>query len=250
MLHMPAERAPEQNLAGETAVVTGASSGIGRAIAFELAARGASLCLLGRRTEVLEALQLPLAQKARKRIYGVDLQVLSQIDAAVESLARDAAEPTILVHSAGIIEIGACDEAPLADFDRQLNVNLRAPYALSRALLPALKRQRGQIVFINSSAGVSAVPQAGAYSATKHALRGLADSLRAEVNGIVRVASVFTGMTATPMQRALHAAKGRPYHPEALIQPQDVAAVVGHLLSLPRTVEVTAVHMRPAQPPA
>jgi NADP-dependent 3-hydroxy acid dehydrogenase YdfG len=60
---------------------------------------------------------------------------------------------------------------------------------------------------------------------------------------------VFTGTTATPMQQSLHAAKGRAYAPENLIQPQDVATVVAHVLSLPRTVEVTNIHMRPASPP-
>jgi NADP-dependent 3-hydroxy acid dehydrogenase YdfG len=84
---------------------------------------------------------------------------------------------------------------------------------------------------------------------SKHGLKGLADSLRTEVNGQVRVTSVFTGTTATPMQQSLHAAKGRVYAPESLIQPQDVASVVAHVLSLPLTVEVTDIHMRPASPP-
>jgi NADP-dependent 3-hydroxy acid dehydrogenase YdfG len=96
---------------------------------------------------------------------------------------------------------------------------------------------------------VSAVPGSSQYSATKHALRALADSLREEVYGQVRVTSVFTGNTATPMQAWLHAAKRRAYAPENLIQPEDVASVVCHVLSLPGTVELTAIHMRPAVPP-
>ena len=239
----------EASLAGEVAVVTGASSGIGRAIAVELAARGASLCLLGRRSDALAEMELPLSGAASKRIYQVDLAMRGQIEGAAERLAKDGAEPSILVHSAGIIALGAWEHASLEDFDRQMNVNVRAPYALTQALLPGLRRRRGQIVFINSSAGASAVPESGQYSATKHALSALADSLRAEVNGIVRVTSVFAGTTATPMQRALHAARSRTYRPELLIQPEDVAAVVGQLLTLPRTAEVTAVHMRPAEPP-
>lgn len=244
-----ARRPFAESLAGETAVVTGASSGIGRAIAAELAARGASLCLLGRRDALLEEMALPLGRGAWKRVFRVDLAAETDVVEATHRLTQEGVEPSILVHSAGVIALGSCERASLADFDRQWNVNVRAPYALTQALLEGLKRRSGQVVFINSSAGVSAVPESGQYSATKHALSALADALRGEVNGIVRVASVFTGTTATPMQSALHAAKGRPYRPETLLQPEDVAAVVGQLLSLPRTAEVTAVHMRPAAPP-
>lgn len=248
------DRAPvaptEHTLAGRTALVTGASSGIGRAIAVELAARGASLCLIGRRPAALAEIELPLAGGARKWIYPVDLASAAQMEELADRLGADRAAPDILVHSAGIIALGALEDAGIEEFDRQLNVNVKAPYLLTRMLLGGLKQRRGQIIFINSSAGVNAVAGSGQYSATKHALRALADSLRAEVNGQVRVTSVFTGTTATPMQRALHAAKGRTYRPEALIQPEDVAAVVAHVLSLPRTVELTDIHLRPAQPPA
>jgi NADP-dependent 3-hydroxy acid dehydrogenase YdfG len=250
IFNAPAAPPLAQTLAGQTALITGASSGIGRAIAVELAARGASLCLLGRRPAVLQDIASRLAPDACKWVYRTDLVDSEEIEKLRGSLARDGAEPTILVHSAGVIALGPLEQASLADFDRQLNVNVRAPYALTQALLGGLKARRGQIVFINSSAGVSAVPGSGQYSATKHALRALADSLRAEVNGQVRVTSVFTGATATPMQRSLHAAKGRAYAPETLIQAEDVAAVVVHVLSLPRTVELTDIHMRPAQPPA
>ena len=238
------------DLAGRMAVVTGASSGIGRAIAEELAGRGASICLVGRRPEILGAIAPRMDRGARKLIYQIDLG----IDAAVESLPghllRDGGEVDILVHSAGVISLGAMEQASIDAFDRQININLRAPYRLTQALLAQLKSRRGQIVFINSSAGVSASPGSGAYSVSKHGLKGLADSLRAEVNGQVRVTSVFTGTTATPMQQSLHAAKGRAYSPESLIQPADVASVVANLLSLPRTVEVTDIHMRPAMPPS
>ena len=239
----------EADLRGRLAVVTGASSGIGRAIAEELAARGASLCLVGRRPEKLNVIAPRMDGGARKLVYKVDLEVDAGIERLPGDLLRDGAEVDILVHSAGIILLGSTGNAPIADFDRQMNINLRGPYRLTQALLPQLKSRRGQIVFINSSAGARAVPGSGAYSVSKHGLRGLADSLRGEINGIVRVTSVFTGTTATPMQRSLHAAKGRAYAPENLIQPADVASVVSHVLSLPQTVEVTEIHMRPAMSP-
>jgi NAD(P)-dependent dehydrogenase (short-subunit alcohol dehydrogenase family) len=236
-------------LAGQTAVVTGASGGIGRAIAEELARRGASLCVLGRRLETLRVVPPRPDGGARRLAYRVDLTVQTELERLIDELRRDLPAVDILVHSAGDIALGTVEQGAVEDFDRQIQINLRAPYRLTQALLPQLKARRGQIVFINSSAGTRAVPGSGAYSASKHGLKGLADSLRAEVSGQVRVTSVFTGTTATPMQASLHAAKGRPYAPEKLIQPADVAAVVGHVLALPRTVELTDIHMRPALPP-
>ena len=241
--------APAHGLVGRTALITGASSGIGRAIAEALAARGASLCLIGRRPDRLRSVA-PDSRQGMKSVYQVDLAEAADIESLAVKMADDGIAADILVHCAGVIALGNLEEAPLEEFDRQININLRAPYLLTRALLPQLKARRGQIIFINSTAGVNAVPGSGPYSAAKHGLAGLADSLRAEVSGQVRVTSVFTGSTATPMQASLHALKQRVYQPETLIQPEDVAFVVAHLLYLPATAELTAVHMRPAQPPA
>lgn len=238
-----------RKLAGKTAVVTGASSGIGRAIAVELAIHGASLCLLGRRPRVLSELGHRLGESARCMVYQVDLSSEEQIEKFAAGFERKGGKPDILVHSAGVIAIGAVESAPLEEFDRQLEINVRAPYLLTQLLLPALKTRRGQIVFVNSNAGLCATPGSGQYSASKHALTGLADSLRAEVKGQVRVMSVYAGSTATPMQAALHVSKGRAYRPELLIQAEDVASLVAHALTLPSTVEVTALHLRPAAPP-
>lgn len=243
-----ADASAGNSFAGRMAVVTGASSGIGRAIAEELAAHGASLCLLGRRPEALAEVAPHLSEGARKLIYQVDLSASEQIERFAAVLARDGGQADMLVHSAGVISVGALESASIADLDWQMNINLRAPYLLTRALLPALKSRRGQIVFINSSAGLHAVPGSSQYSASKHALKAIADSLRAEVSGQVRVLSVFTGTTATPMQASLHVAKGRAYHPDRLIQPRDVALLVVHALGLPRRIEVTSLSMRPAEP--
>ncbi len=238
-------QAPAPGFAGRTALVTGASSGIGRAIAQSLGEKGASLHLPGRRVAILEE----IAARGG-RAYRVDLGAAAEIEAFAAEFARGRAGLDLLIHSAGVIGAGAIDEVPAAELDRQWNINLRAPYLLTQKLLPLLKAAQGQVVFINSSAGARAVAGAAAYSAAKHGLRAFADSLRAEINPAgVRVLDVFVGKTATPMQAALHARAGRPYRPATLIQAEDVAAVVVHALGLPRTVEVTAVHLRPLRQP-
>lgn len=114
-----------------------------------------------------------------------------------------------------------------------------------------LKTRRGQIVFINSIAGIYAMPHVGQYAATQHALKAVTDSLRAEVNAAgVRFLSVYPGRTATPMQEAVHEREGRVYVPERLMQPEDVAAAVLSALGLPRTAEVTDLHIRPLVNPS
>jgi NADP-dependent 3-hydroxy acid dehydrogenase YdfG len=130
--------------------------------------------------------------------------------------------------------------------DKQYKTNVRAPYALTQALLPMLKAFQGQVVFINSSSALNAKPMTAQYDSTKHALKALADSLRGEINRHgVRVLSVYLGRTASEMQEGIYRMEGRPYRPELLLQPDDVASVVVNALGLPRTAEVTDISIRP-----
>lgn len=143
---------------------------------------------------------------------------------------------------------GSTERAELDDFDLQYRSNVRGHYALAQALLPLLTKQRGQIVFINSSVAMrSSVGGKGQYTAMQCALRAVADSLRDEVqeHGI-RVLSVYPGRTATPRMAALYEQQGWTYRPELLLQPEDIASMVTHSLSLPRTAEVTDISIRPA----
>lgn len=232
-------------------VITGASGGIGRATALALAGDGTTLYLVGRRVDALEA----VAQEARARGAGVhicraDLGRDEETAGLVAGVRQEVGGVDVLVHAAGVIALGTVEELPVEDFDRQYAVNVRAAYVLTQRLLPLLKAARGQVVFINSSAGLTGRRGSGQYAATKHALRGLADSLRDEVNDDgIRVLSLYLGRTATPMQKTIHDAEGRPWHPERLIRADDVAAIVVAALNLPRSVEVTDIAVRPMLKP-
>jgi NADP-dependent 3-hydroxy acid dehydrogenase YdfG len=235
----------------QIAVVTGASSGIGKAITLAVAAQGTTLCLVGRQLDTLQAVAKAVRATAPQvRCYRTDLTLDQDIHELAASLRRDVGHIDLLVHGAGVISLGQNETAPVADFDWQYRTNVRAPYALTQALLPMLRARQGQIVFLNSSVGLYARANVGQYAATKHALKAMADSLREEVNADgVRVLSVFLGRTASPMQAAVHAAEGKAYHPERLLQPQDVASMVVHVLGLPRSAEVTDISMRPMLKP-
>jgi NADP-dependent 3-hydroxy acid dehydrogenase YdfG len=236
---------------GQVAVVSGSSSGIGKAVALALASRGATVCLLGRDSERLQKVREEMGANGKlTRCYPIDLTRDSDVEELQQQVRNDVGDVDILIHSAGVISLGGVLSSPIADFDRQYRTNVRAVYFLTQTLLPLLKERRGQIVFFNSSAGLTANADAAQYSATKHAVKAIADSLRQEVNPAgLRVLTVYIGRTATPMQAAIHAMEGQPYRPERLLQPEDVASVVLNALNLPRTAEVTEVRIRPLVKP-
>lgn len=237
--------------AGQVALITGAGSGIGRATALALAAEGASLWLVGRRLAALEDVAAQARSlKADVRCCAVDVGLDSDVAALAARVHAESAGLDVLIHSAGTIAMGALESAAVADFDRQYQINVRAPYLLTQSSLPALRSKQGQVVFVNSTAGLTAAPHLSQYAATKFALKALADSIRAELNPDgIRVLTVYTGRTATPMQQTVCEMEGRPYRPEQLIQPGDVAALIISALALPRTAEVTEVAVRPMQKP-
>jgi short-subunit dehydrogenase len=235
-------------LHGSVAVVTGASGGIGEALSVALAREGARLVLAGRSADKLGS----VAERARTlspavEIFPADLNDDEQVR-ALSLQALDAfGGVDILIHSAGAFAGGLFATAPVTDLDRQYRINTRVPYLLTQALLPSLIEHRGQVVFVNSGSGFHP-GRAGwmAYAASKHALRAIADALRDEVHSKgVRVISVFPGRTATPMQEEVQRFEGNDYDPARFLQPDDVATAILNALALPRTAEVTDVHLRP-----
>jgi NADP-dependent 3-hydroxy acid dehydrogenase YdfG len=236
-----------QTLKDQIALVTGASGGIGSAIASALAEQGVWLCLTGRdhrRLDAVVSLLLPTSPRLDSR--PTDLTKDTDIEALARFVTDRFGRLDILVHCAGAIGHGKLETTPVASLDRQFAANVHGPLLLTQMLLPLLKKPRGQVVFINSSVGLTARANTGHFSATQHAFKAIADSLRDEVNSDdIRVLSVFPGRTATPRIQALHAEEGRPYQPELLLQPADVASVVLNALSLAWTAEVTNISIRP-----
>jgi NADP-dependent 3-hydroxy acid dehydrogenase YdfG len=230
------------------AVVTGASSGIGRAIALGLAERGANVCLTGRDADRLcAAANLARASGAKAQTFLLDLTVDEDVVQLATTLRAAFGRVDVLVHSAGSYARGRLEQAPVAELDAQYGANLRAPYVLTQALLPMLSACAGRVVFINSTAGLSARGEASQFAATQHALRALADSFREEVNAVgIRVLNVFLGRTATPRQANIYRSEGRTYQPDLLVQPEDVAAMVISALTLSPSAEVTDMTIRPA----
>jgi NAD(P)-dependent dehydrogenase (short-subunit alcohol dehydrogenase family) len=236
------------SLDGRIALVTGASSGIGRAIAIALSREGARVCGVARNPAALAETVAAAQKYSRVTGFQTDLTSEEELKTLVVGM-EEIGRLDIIVHCAGIMHQGLMEHAPIQDLDIQYSTNVRAPYLLTQRLLPLLTAACGQIVFVNSSVGLAAKrADLGQYAATKHALKALAESLREEVNPKgVRVLSVFLGRTATPMQEAVFRAEGIAYCPERLLQPEDVASVVVHALMLPQTAEVTDISLRPTR---
>ena len=237
-----------RDLSQGLAVITGAGSGIGRAIALQLAGRGVSCCLVGRTLSKLQNVA-NLGNRTGVELIpiAVDLSNPNGIAGLVQRMKELVRPIGLLVHSAALMSTSRVEESTVAEFTTLLNVNVVAPFALTKHLLPEICASRGQIVFVNSSIVNNAAAGTTQYAATKYALKGLADGLRQEVNVRgVRVISVFPGRTATPLQAAICATEGKQYRPEVLLQPEDIAATVIHALALPGTAEVTDIMIRPA----
>jgi uncharacterized protein len=175
------------NLAGRTVLLTGATGGLGQAIARRVHRSGAELVLTGRRTDVLE----PLAAETGGRPLAVDLTAT----AAIERLAGDCADVDVLIANAGVPASGHVMSFSVEQIDRALAVNLRAPMVLARLIGERMvERGEGHIVFVSSLSGKAAAPRSSVYSATKFGLRGFAGGLRADLRPRgVGVSAVFPG---------------------------------------------------------
>jgi short-subunit dehydrogenase len=176
-------------LPGGVALVTGATGGIGNAIARALAAHGASLILTGRRAGVLDG----LADELGARSLACDLASRDEVARLAEEAVK--ARVDVFVANAAVPASGLLTELSQDQVDRMLEINLRAPVALARALAPGMvERGRGHLVFISSLQGKAAVPASSLYSAAKFGLRGFALGIRQDLQADgVGVSTIFPG---------------------------------------------------------
>ena len=224
-------------IAGATVLLTGATGGLGHAIARALASQGAQLVLTGRRADVLE----PLAAEVSGRALEADLCDRAAIDA----LIAEAGDVDVLVANAALPADGPIDGYTVDQIDRALDVNLRAPIMLAKLLSePMLARGRGHIVFMSSLSGKAATPGSALYSATKFGLRGFSSGMRQDLHGTgVGVSTVFPG----PIRDAGMFAMTEVELPKGTgtRSPEDVArAVVRAIESNRSEIDVASLPMR------
>lgn len=249
-----------ERLDGTAALVTGASSGIGAATALELAGLGASVALAARRAERLEELADKIrSQGGRAEVIAADVSDEQQAREAVERTAAQFGRLDTLINNAGVMLLGPAEEAPLAEWQQMVQINLLGTLYCTHVALPLLlnaarndPRHVADLVNVSSVAG--RVPRAGSsvYNATKHAVGAFSEALRQEVTRRhVRVSIVEPGAAETEL-----ASHNRPEILDALRQrfadqqrmtASDIAETIGFIVSRPRHVAINEILVRPTE---
>jgi len=232
------------DLKNGTAIVTGASKGIGRAIAEALAREGMRLVIGARTAGPLEEAARAIGGEVETVVGDVgDESVAARL---VQAAARRFGRIDVVVNNAGIGHHGRLEDMDPAEFDRIYRTNVRGPFLLMRAAIPMMRGKGGTLVTLASLAGKNPVPNRAAYAASKWAMIGLSRSVLQEVrkDGI-RVIILEPGSTLTDFGH--DAAKMA--QAEKLVRPEDVAAVLVSALKLPARATVSEIEIRPTDPP-
>ena len=231
------------SLTGRTALVTGASRGIGLAVARALAGAGARVTMVARDVKQLEV----AARGLDGCVVSCDVGDARSVERAIADVAaRTGGAPDILVNNAGLFELARVEDTTVEAFEAALDVNLVGPFRLIRAFLPAMRaRSRGDIVSIGSVADHLIFPENGAYAASKHGLRALHEVLRTELRGSgVRVTLVSPGPVDTTLWDAIDPDSRAGFTPRArMLAPEAVAAAVLYAVSQPPNVNVDLVRL-------
>jgi NADP-dependent 3-hydroxy acid dehydrogenase YdfG len=232
-------------LAGRTALVTGASRGIGAAIARLLARNGALVALVARHERTLELLAAELGGGAVAAACDLRLPGAADVvQAALDDLGADS--PDILVNNAGAFLIAPAHETSVDVFRETLEINLTAPFAFVRAFLPEMRRRgAGHIVTVGSIADRATFPGNAAYAASKHGLRALHEVLRAELRGSgVRVSLVSPGPVDTQLWDVVDPDGREGFTPRAqMLTPDAVADAVGYVVTAPSPLNVDELRL-------
>jgi 3-oxoacyl-[acyl-carrier protein] reductase len=234
-------------LDGQVALVTGAGSGIGAAIAQKLAHLGATVVLCGRTQTALEGTAGTIREAGGKaEVISCDVTNLTSVEAAAGKLQASFGRLDVLVNNAGIGGFGGpLHELAPDSWEKILNTNLRGVYYMARAFAPMMVRARsGHIINISSLAGKNALPNGAAYAASKWALNGLSYSMAEELRGHnIRVAVICPGSTNTDLSP--HTGKDQ----SKMLQPEDVAHAVAMLVTQTPQSFVSEILLRPTQKP-
>ncbi len=248
-----------KKLEGTVSLVTGASSGIGEATAFALAEEGATVALVARRRDRLEALAERIAAVSRALVIEADITDQAQAERAVATTVAELGRLDTLVNNAGVMLLGPIVGAPVEEWQRMVQINLLGLLYCTHASLPHLlaaaeaePRSVADVVNVSSTAGRVARLNSGVYNATKHGVGAFSESLRQEVTTRhVRVTLIEPGATATEL--AFH---NRPEILEGMaqtfggieiMQPEDIAEGIRYAVTQPRRVAVNEILIRPTE---
>lgn len=249
-----------ERLDGTVALVTGASSGIGEATARALATQGAAVALAARRKDRLEALAVDIKrQGGRALVIETDATDKAQTRACVERTVKEFGRLDTLINNAGVMLLGPAVGAPLDEWDRMVDINLKGLMYFAHAALPHLliaaessPRHVADLVNISSVAGRVARAGVGVYNMTKFGVVAFGESLRQEVTRRhVRVSAVEPGVVETELQSHMRpesrAATQKRFEGVQKLEAQDIADAILYIVTRPRHVAVNEMLIRPTE---
>lgn len=241
------------SLSGRKALVTGASSGIGRAIALALGEQGASVALLARREDrLLEVSGEIIAKGGNAFSVPADLAKADLTQDAVHMAASSLDGLDILINAAGVGRQAKLIDGDITDWKTMLDINVLALSVVTKEALPYFPKEGGHVVNISSMSGHRVPGKGGFYAATKFAVRAITEGLRQELRAAgnqTRVSSISPGFVDTELlddyfsggsDDAKYDAIGYP-----ILKPEDIADLVVHQLTMPAAAEVTDILVRP-----
>jgi 3-oxoacyl-[acyl-carrier protein] reductase len=231
-----------------TALITGATEGIGRATAFALGQAGYRVGVCARTEAKVRRLVDELAQEGIEAAgAAADVGQPDLVERAVGELTRALGDPDVLVNNAGVLIAKPFEELTLEDWDATMATNVRSLYLMTRAVLPSMRRRKeGTVVNVASLAGRNGFAGGTAYAASKHAVPGFSRSLMLETRkDNIRVIAICPGSVDTGM---LHDQPMLKSDPQRILQPEDVADTIVHSVTLPGRALVSELDIRPTNP--
>ncbi len=233
-------------------VITGASSGIGKAIALLLAENGARVVLGGRRTKQLEEIVASIKERGGEAAYALT-NVTSRTDMTnlVQLACNQFGRLDVMVNNAGVSQLSRLDELDIDGWESMIDINLKGVLYGMAAAIPVFKKQQvGHIVNIISTAGLKIMPTMGVYAATKNAVRTLNETFRQESDGKIRISGISPGFVKTELAQSIKNPEARKIIQTSMdniaLSPNDIATAVAFVIGQPEEVEIGDIVIRPA----
>lgn len=228
----------------KTALITGASSGIGQATSIEFAKHGINLILCGRRQERLDALKKQLESQVQVHTLTFDVRDKDQVSSAIASLPEGFKTIDILINNAGNAHgLDPIQDGSIDDWDAMIDGNVKGVLYVSKAIIPQMiSRQNGHIINIGSSAGKEVYPKGNVYCASKHAVLALTEGIRIDLNPYgIKVGAVNPGMVETEFSQVRFkgdAVADTVYQGFKALQAEDIADIIYFVVSRPAHVNL------------
>jgi len=240
----------------KTAIITGATSGFGRAIAFRLASLGYQLIITGRRLDRLNELAQQLASQYSINVFSLcfDVRDNNACTNAIQSIPYSFQKIDLLINNAGLAA-GALpfDESDLTDYDQMIDTNVKGLLYMTKLIVPRMiEQQKGHIINISSIAGIEVYPNASVYCASKHAVNAITKGLRIDlVKHGIKVSSVSPGMAETEFSIVRYhgdTEKAKAvYNGLTALNADDIADTIEFIVTRPDHVSINDIQINPAQ---